>query len=506
MLLLRSSALFTRSSRGWPKAINGDLELAKAVGAWRKDLCRSSRIRVSGLLLQQGGRTPTRAVTRCYSSSSFPISSSVASLASSCFSPSLSSLVDLSEYLVNGCNWREAPKCPDYIGPLSIARTPDGRGRGLYASHDVAAGDILIISNAFAASYNDSHSIDLYTKIATIVKESPKALRQFYSLAGYDYHDDMEVPHVKLFDPNIPYTDRDPPANLEFDEKRIMHIMNVNSFEGELTSLNSQPETRLTGLWLLPSFINHSCSPNASRLVVGEAMFILASRDIQAKEEIMISYTDSLSPLKRREDNLASMGYGFRCQCKRCVAERSVQQELQDISQRYHELYDKAVDEVYSAVTAEVRPSGGKFPVCMELSGLYDSLTKKVSSLNNLTKLQRQWILGGYSSAFLGKWLVTGYCNGFVPPSNFVNSTALELVEAMKSTVPGMLRTLSFTTILATVAEKEEGQFFALAHSLVRLSLDECVRVYGKQRLDVTVKLMEQSVDIVPFFLVNWFE
>lgn len=402
---------------------------------------------------------------------------------------------------MNGCNWRDAPRCPDYVGPISIARTPDGRGRGLYASRDVTAGDILIISNAFAASYNDPHSIELYTKISTIVQQSPKALRQFYSLAGYDFHDDMEVPNVKLFDPSVDdYVDTDPPANLEFDEKRVMHIMNVNSFEGELPSMNAQPDTRLTGLWLLPSLINHCCSPNASRLVVGEAMFILASCNIQAEEEITISYSDSMAPLKKREDNLAAMGYGFRCQCKRCLTERSVQQELKEFSERYHELYDTATNEVHSAVTSEVRPSVDKCLACVELYALYNSLAKKVSSLNGLTKLEQQWILGGYSSAFLGKWLVSGYASGFNPPSDFVSSMALELVEAMKATVPGMLRTLSFTTILATAAEKEAGQVFALVHSLVRLALDECIRIYGKQRLDVTIKLMEQSADIVPFF------
>jgi hypothetical protein len=62
-----------------------------------------------------------------------------------------------------------------------------------------------------------------------------------------------------------------------------------------------------------------------------------------------------------------------------------------------------------------------------------------------------------------------------------------------------MLRTLSFTSILAHVAEKG-GEPFSLTHGLVRLALDECIRVYGKQKLDVTMKLMEQSSDIVPFF------
>jgi hypothetical protein len=77
---------------------------------------------------------------------------------------------------MNGCKWHEAPPCPDYIGPVSI-RKRIGHGRGLFASSRFEAGDIISISNAFALSRNDSHNVDLFDKIYSIVKESPEALR-----------------------------------------------------------------------------------------------------------------------------------------------------------------------------------------------------------------------------------------------------------------------------------------------------------------------------------------
>lgn len=461
------------------------------------------RIRVSDtfVLLPQVGKTHQVDLSRCYSSSSPPpLSFSYPTLDPSCFSPCVGSLVDLSEYLINGCKWTEAPSCPDHVGPVSIQRTPDGRGRGLYATRDVSAGDILIISNAFAATYNDTDRIEMYFKIASILKESPRALCQYYTLAGNEDHGNIEVPDVRIFDPSFPFEDNDAHASLAFDERRVIHIMNVNSFAGELKSAKTDPEMRLTGLWLLPSFINHSCTPNASRLIVGEAMFILASRDIKSKEEITISYTDAMAPLKRREDNLGETGYGFRCECKRCNLERSVQQDIEKFSERYHVLYDKAAGEVYSVVTNATVPSVGSHPACAELYGVYHTLAKKVSSLNSLSKLEKQWILGGYSCAFLGHWIVSGYASQFSPVSNFVNSTALELIEAMKATEAGLMRTLSFTTVLTLVAEKGKEKFAHLAPGLLNLALDECIRIYGKQRLDVAVKLMEQAAEIVPFF------
>lgn len=416
-------------------------------------------------------------------------------------SSSSSSVADLSEYLVKGCNWQDAPKSIDYVGPVFIDRTSDSRGRGLFASQNVRPGELLLVSNAFASAHNDPFCIELFSKIVSLAQDSPISLRQLYSLAGSNSSShSMPVPPLSLFHPSsIAAPQKEAQEELQFDEKRLMHIMQINSFEGAISSPKSLPVTKLTGLWLLPSFINHSCSPNAARLVAGEAMFIHAATDIQANEEITLAYTDVMSPLKRREEALQKMGLGFSCECKRCFAERSVKQFLQEVSQRFHSLFDKAAEEVHAAASAKEGPSRDSFPACTELAATFGILRKEMTSVGSLSELQKQWILAGYSSAFLGKWLVTGYSTGFANASNFVNSTALELVQAMRLTVPGMQRTLTFATLLASLARRDEENL-ALFHRLLHLAMDECTRVYGKQKPEVTMELMEQASTFVPFF------
>ncbi|KAH7292734.1 hypothetical protein KP509_29G083200 [Ceratopteris richardii] len=340
----------------------------------------------------------------------------------------------------------------------------------------------------------------MFFKISSILKESPRILRQYYCLAGDEDQNNDAVPDIRMFDPSAPNDEIDMHGDIVFDEKRIIHIMNVNSFSGGVKVSRKDPEMRLTGLWLLPSFLNHSCIPNASRLIVGETMFIIASRSIKPQEEITISYTDAMSPLKKREKNLSETGYGFLCRCKRCMLERSVHHEIEKFSDRYDMLYDKAAAEVYAAVTNTITPTLGSFPSCSELSALYHTLNQKVRFLKGLSRLEQQWIMGGYSCAFLGNWLLIGYATQFTPASNFVNSTALELIKAMKATESGLQRTLSFATLLTMVAEKERGKFSSLTEGLLNFALDECIRIYGKQRLDVSVSLIEQSAEIVPFF------
>jgi SET domain-containing protein len=60
---------------------------------------------------------------------------------------------------------------------------------------------------------------------------------------------------------------------------------------------------------MLSSFINHSCLSNTSRIEVGSAMFIHASKTIKGGEEITISYFDTLVPLLQRQAMCKSWGF-----------------------------------------------------------------------------------------------------------------------------------------------------------------------------------------------------
>lgn len=410
-------------------------------------------------------------------------------------------VVDLSEYLLKGTNWRDAPKCPDFVGPVIVKLTSDGRGRGLFASQNITCGSLLLISNAMAFSLNDPHRISLLSKLVASANSSPAFLQQLYSLADSPSQTDLMIPSMDLFSStNSHFSAASHDTQMVVDHNRIMNIIMLNAFEGEFNSWpDPSPANSFSGLWLLPSLINHSCFRNTTRLVVGEAMIIHAAADIQAGEEITISYVDVMAPLKQRQETCRAMRFGFNCECKRCVLEKSLEQSLKEVSERFNNLYSKAVDEVHSAVFARDPLPLEASPSCMELGKVFDLLMTKMSSFANLTELEKHWILAGYSCAFMGKWLVSGYSTGFADVPAFVNSSAMDLVNAMKSAVPGMLRTLSFTTLLVFLAQRIEGNE-DLTRKLFQLAMDECMRIYGKQKVDVLVKLMVQSSEIVPFF------
>lgn len=78
-------------------------------------------------------------------------------------------------------------------------------------------------------------------------------------------------------------------------------------------------------LYLLQSTCNHSCLPNAEAtfLYNSSRVSLIALRDIQAGEEICISYLDECDRERSRHSRqkLLRENYLFVCNCEKCLAE-----------------------------------------------------------------------------------------------------------------------------------------------------------------------------------------
>ncbi|KAL3534110.1 hypothetical protein ACH5RR_002571 [Cinchona calisaya] len=71
-------------------------------------------------------------------------------------------------------------------------------------------------------------------------------------------------------------------------------------------------------VYILPSFYNHDCDPNAHILWLENVdARIMALRDIDAGEELRICYIDASMDHEARQTILAK-GFGFQCNCLRC--------------------------------------------------------------------------------------------------------------------------------------------------------------------------------------------
>lgn len=75
-----------------------------------------------------------------------------------------------------------------------------------------------------------------------------------------------------------------------------------------------------SAIYMLPSFYNHDCDPNAHIVWIENVNArVKALRDIEAGEELRICYIDASMDYKARQ-NLLSQGFGFQCHCLRCLS------------------------------------------------------------------------------------------------------------------------------------------------------------------------------------------
>ncbi|KAF9623698.1 hypothetical protein IFM89_003843 [Coptis chinensis] len=250
---------------------------------------------------------------------------------------------DLSDWVLNGFRGK-SPELAEYIGSVQIKKSEDC-GRGLFATKNMEAGTVLLVTKAIATGRGilpepdeDSSETarlvmwkDFVDKVFDASTKCSKTHRLISTLSSGANEESLEVSDIRLFRPEAEggFFMMEKP---EMD--RILNILDVNSLTEDAISakvLGKNGDYYGVGLWILASFINHSCSPNARRLHIGDHVLVHTSGDVKAGEEITFAYFDVLLPLKKRREMCKT--WGFHCNCKRCRFEEvfGCREELKEI-------------------------------------------------------------------------------------------------------------------------------------------------------------------------------
>jgi SET domain-containing protein len=68
------------------------------------------------------------------------------------------------------------------------------------------------------------------------------------------------------------------------------------------------------------SYFNHSCDPNIAKVRQGRTVLFVTSKEVQAGDELCISYGHTERPVEERRRVLRDW-WGFSCNCSRCISE-----------------------------------------------------------------------------------------------------------------------------------------------------------------------------------------
>ncbi|KAJ5324338.1 hypothetical protein N7476_002938 [Penicillium atrosanguineum] len=223
-----------------------------------------------------------------------------------------------------------------FIGPVSV-RPTKSRGRGLFTTEAVKAGDLLFCEKAFAHAF---HDVKDTTRNLTLLINAQKdtmtlgtQAELIESVAQRLYRNPSLQPtftdlHHGTYKPvNIPEIDGIPIVDT-FLVERIIQLncfgcplssreTHISAMTSDATAKKDNEQYHSCGVWPLASYINHSCLSNARRSFIGDMMVIRATKDLAPNTEVTFWYK---SPFNRESEGVSVelKHWGFRCDCIIC--------------------------------------------------------------------------------------------------------------------------------------------------------------------------------------------
>ncbi|RIA92348.1 hypothetical protein C1645_765374 [Glomus cerebriforme] len=201
-----------------------------------------------------------------------------------------------------------------------------GKGRGWIAKCDIPENTLLMVSKAFKTVYSHEvlgHAIgntsnkqtesvgssscieELIISVIQKLVAEPYLCRELYQLHDSLDFDKTDKINKKLVNADI-----------------IGNIVKYNSFSLANNVIIENTDLSGIGLWILPSYFNHSCvDKNVKLFFLGDLLFIRSLRPISKGEELIISYTGCSSNYEIRSRYLQSVG--IDCQCRLCKLDKS---------------------------------------------------------------------------------------------------------------------------------------------------------------------------------------
>ncbi|KAF1831274.1 SET domain-containing protein [Decorospora gaudefroyi] len=234
----------------------------------------------------------------------------------------------------------------DFIKNTEI-KSSSGKGRGLFATRDIAAGELIMCEKGFCVVWG--HEEEALTAMTYDVRDerirfSPVGLSKALVQKLLSNPSQIE-PVMHLYgdytgdNKNIFIND----DGAIVDVFRIHDIMSRNGYgPGSQFGEEESAQNASTGLWIHAAYINHSCVPNARKECIGDIMLLHATRPIKTGDEIFHAYDETLDYDARQKALLTT--WGFECKCGLCAAEKADGKPVRDSRMELADEADAFVD------------------------------------------------------------------------------------------------------------------------------------------------------------------
>jgi hypothetical protein len=164
-------------------------------------------------------------------------------------------------------------RCADHVGPVKVS-SEAAFGRGVVTTRAVKVGDLLMVSSPLAvAPLKPGCEMALVQGLCAVATRNPQDLAVILTLpAESNAPASAPVPDMSTFRRHLSKGDE---TLTEVPPQEIFarHAANV-------VKTSALRNASSIGVYALPSFVNHSCAPNACKLLIGHTMFVHAAKDM----------------------------------------------------------------------------------------------------------------------------------------------------------------------------------------------------------------------------------
>ena len=265
-------------------------------------------------------------------------------------------------------------KYADYIGPVEVRKCKDStKGRGMFATRDIAQGELLVCEKALVVTYADTEPRQLFSDVRTGMWLSqpeaamfPKVMQKIYD------NPTLARPFLDLYSHDVEHPKR--PFTMTKEGTPIIDYFTVKDITACNSFATANDADRVwsafeaynpdMAIFVISSYINHSCLCNVQRTCIGDFMVIRALRSLKEGEELVFSYCGVNNSYEDRDASLES--YQFECNCERCELEQGQTRQELRVQARAVEDFDafrdvilakqeEGVQQDHPAIIAELR-------------------------------------------------------------------------------------------------------------------------------------------------------
>jgi tetratricopeptide (TPR) repeat protein len=216
----------------------------------------------------------------------------------------------------------------DFLSNTTVKTSGPNRGRGLFATKDLKADDLILTETAFASVWHNEKTYVVAVKHNSrfhnenAMKVGPIGLwKVALQKAGNNRESGGHLLDL--------YGDHNVLGNeiAENDGVSVVDAYQVHDIVARNAFGLGDPHRKQdysSGIYIRSSYINHSCVPNSRRDTIGDLLLLHATRPIAMGEEISICYLgDELESYASRKESTKYM-WNFQCECALCLVEAQV--------------------------------------------------------------------------------------------------------------------------------------------------------------------------------------